>query len=295
MAVDKRAKAFKILISTIRAVIKKFQSRCYISAWLKTCVYIVLMQGEEESLSGQRLSKDHSWRIAEISWVLVAERLKKNFFFKRSNSPYITTCCLMRVSRKILLAHPKTNSSISSCQTWLLLQMRLASMVRWNLKKSFLAANPPDGFGANLMLTVKYTTGSLMLRACFSAEGPGRLVQIHGIMDSIKYQQMKNLNLTASVRNLIMIFHQDNDPNQTSKSTQKCITEHKMKLLPWPSQFPDLNPKVGWTEEKKTWKSEGSGVILDEGMVSDLLSHILQTHQALQVKTQSCYLGKRTL
>ncbi len=44
---------------------------------------------------------------------------------------------------------------------------------------------------------------------------------MHAIMDSIKYQQIKNLNLTASVRNLIMgrvwIFHQDNNPKQTSK------------------------------------------------------------------------------
>ncbi len=35
-----------------------------------------------------------------------------------------------RVSRKIILAHPKTISSIFSCQTRLELQMGLASMVR---------------------------------------------------------------------------------------------------------------------------------------------------------------------
>ncbi len=94
------------------------------------------------------------------------------------------------------------------------------------LKKSFLAANPPDEFSTNRdkkypMSTVKYTAGSLMLWACFSAGGPEHLVQMHGIMDSIKYQQIKNQNLTASVRNLIMgrvwIFHQDNNPKQTSK------------------------------------------------------------------------------
>ncbi len=85
-----------------------------------------------------------------------------------------------------------------------------------------------------------------MLWACFSAGGPAHLVQVHGIMDSIKYQQIKNLNLSASVRNLIMglgwIFYQDNNPQQTSKSTQIGVTEHKIKLLPWLSQFPDLNP-----------------------------------------------------
>ncbi len=36
------------------------------------------MHAEEDSLSGQRLSKDHSWRIAEISCVLESESLKKN-------------------------------------------------------------------------------------------------------------------------------------------------------------------------------------------------------------------------
>ncbi len=43
------------------------------------------------------------------------------------------------------------------------------------------------------MSMVKYTAGSLMLWACFSAGGPGHLVQMHGIMDSIKYQQIKQI------------------------------------------------------------------------------------------------------
>jgi len=48
-----------------------------------------------------------------------------------------------------------------------------------------------------------------------------------------------------------------------------------------------LNPKENeWSELKRRstnmeLESEGSGEILYEGMVSDLLSGVLQTHQAL--------------
>ncbi len=133
----------------------------------------------------------------------------------------------------------------------------------------------------------KSTSVFVMLWTYFSAGGPGHLVQMHGIMDSIKQQQIKNLNLTSSVRNLIMgrgwIFHQDNNPKQTSKSTQKWVTEHKTSVPPWPSQSSDLNPTENeWGElKRRSCESEGSGEILNEGMVSDFLSGVLQTLQAL--------------
>ncbi len=75
------------------------------------------------------------------------------------------------------------------------------------------------------MSTVKYTAGSLMLWACFSARGPEHLVQMHGIMDSIKYQQIKNQNLTASVRNLIMGRVSIFQPGQQSKTNIKINTK----------------------------------------------------------------------
>ncbi len=190
------------------------------------------MHAEEESLSGQRLSKDHSWRIVEISWVLV-HPLHHHMLFGR-------------VSRKIHLTHPKQ------------LQMALASMVRWKIafwQQTHQMILVQTGIKKYPMSTVKYTAGSLMLWACFSAGGPGHLFQIHGIMDSIKYQQIKNLNLTASVRNLIMgrvlIFQQDNNPKHQNKHkngslSTKWIFYHGCPCpLTW-----TLQKMSGWTEEK---------------------------------------------
>ena len=61
---------------------------------------------------------------------------------------------------------------------------------------SFLAANTQDGFGEHReikypMCTIKYTAVFFIFWAYISAGGPGHLVQIHDIMDSIKYQQIK--------------------------------------------------------------------------------------------------------
>ena len=36
-------------------------------------------------------------------------------------------------------------------------------------------------------------------------------------------------------------FQQHNDPKHTSKSTMKYLQERQMKILVWPSQYPDLN------------------------------------------------------
>ncbi len=145
---------------------------------------------------------------------------------KKSNIPYITTCCSGGFQEKLSSLIQKQTPANSVVRHdwnfkwhWLLWSDETEKRAFW--QQTHQMSLVQTGIKKYPMSTVKYTAGSLMLWACFSAGGPEHLVQMHGIMDSIKYQQIKNQNLTASVRNLIMgrvwIFHQDNNPKQTSK------------------------------------------------------------------------------
>ncbi len=107
---------------------------------------------------------------------------------------------------------------------------------------------------------MKYTAVFLMLWAYISAGGPGHLVQMHGIMDSIKYQQIKNQQVTDSVRNLIMghvwIFQPDNNPNTNLKNNTKMShwAQNQASAMIIPVLWPEPCRKwMRWTEEKKLW------------------------------------------
>ncbi len=123
------------------------------------------------------------------------------------NSPYITTCCLGGFQDKSFSLIQKQTPACSVIRhdwnfksDWLLLSDETKKRASW--QQTHQMGLVQTGIKSNPMPTVKYTAGSLMLWAYFSARDPGHLVQMHGI---IKYQQIKkNLNLTASVRNRIM-------------------------------------------------------------------------------------------
>uniref|UniRef100_A0A8C6VVE8 Transposase Tc1-like domain-containing protein n=1 Tax=Nothobranchius furzeri TaxID=105023 RepID=A0A8C6VVE8_NOTFU len=108
----------------------------------------------------------------------------------------------------------------------------------------------------NIIPTVKYGGGSVMVWGCFAASGTGRLAVINGTMNSTVYPNILKENVRPSVRQLKLkpswVLQQDSDPKHTSKSTSEWLKNNKMKTLEWPSQRPDLNPiEMQWHDLKK--------------------------------------------
>ncbi|KAK3515289.1 hypothetical protein QTP70_013482 [Hemibagrus guttatus] len=68
----------------------------------------------------------------------------------------------------------------------------------------------------NIIPTVKYGGGSVMVWGCFAASGPGRLAVINGTMNSAVYQKILKENVWPSVCDLKLkrtwVLQQDNDP-----------------------------------------------------------------------------------
>jgi len=69
-------------------------------------------------------------------------------------------------------------------------------------------------------------------------------------MDAIKYQQIKNQNLTPSARNLTMgrgwIFHHSDPKHQNQHKI--VLRSTKLSFCHDQTQFPDLVTGVNWSE-----------------------------------------------
>ncbi len=104
--------------------------------------------------------------------------------------------------------------------------------------------------------TVKRGGGSVMVWSCMSVAGTGELLFIKGTM---------NANLFCDILKqrpgCMAGFQHDNDPKHTSKTTV-LLKMLRVKVMDWPSMFPDLNPIEHMWDIPK-WK-------MDERKVSNI-------------------------
>lgn len=93
--------------------------------------------------------------------------------------------------------------------------------------------------------TKKYSGGTIMVWACFSYYGKGKIIFLDETITSTRYQQILSENLIESSNIMGLkkfIFQQDNAPPHTSNLIRNFFKENKIRLMPWPSNSPDLNP-----------------------------------------------------
>ena len=93
--------------------------------------------------------------------------------------------------------------------------------------------------------TVKHGGGNVMVWGCFSANGAGPLHRVQGKMDAAIYHDIIS-KVLVPYGSLNMpndwIFQHDNDPKHTAGLVKNYLHKKKIRVLPWPSQSPDLNP-----------------------------------------------------
>ncbi|KHJ80443.1 hypothetical protein OESDEN_19882 [Oesophagostomum dentatum] len=93
--------------------------------------------------------------------------------------------------------------------------------------------------------TRNFAGGSLMVWGAFYGNRKLELAFTSSRMDSAEYQQVLSsrlLPLFRRHRGRDLLFQQDNARIHVSRSTVAFLSEHRIKLLDWPTRSPDLNP-----------------------------------------------------
>lgn len=250
----KIAKRFQMPISSVRNVIKKWQSSGTVEVKARsgrprkisdrTARRIVRKASQNPRLTARSLQKD----LADTGVVVHYSTIKR-YLYKYGLHGRV-------IRRKPLLRPHHKNQRLNFANEHIDKPDAFWKQVLWtdevkielfgrNEQRYVWRRKGTEFNEKNLCPTVKHGGGSIMLWGCIAASGTGNISRVEGKMDSIKFQQILEGNLMPSVKKLKLkrgwLLQMDNDPKHTSKSTVDYIKRRKLKVLPWPSQSPDLN------------------------------------------------------
>jgi hypothetical protein len=104
---------------------------------------------------------------------------------------------------------------------------------------------------AQIIPTVKFGGGCVMVHGVMSWWGVGLMQRIVGTMDRYQYIRLLTHGLLPLLDAISIVpgaptrdqiwFQQDNDPKHTSAAVRQFFMEQNIQVLDWPSQSPDMN------------------------------------------------------
>jgi hypothetical protein len=99
--------------------------------------------------------------------------------------------------------------------------------------------------------TVKFEGGDITVWGCFSWNGLGSLVILHGNINAEGYKDILTCCILSMVEDQFgdddCLYQHDNAPCQKARSVREWFNE--VPEINWPAQSPDLNPSANFTPD----------------------------------------------